>query len=225
LQDPGPLLVAKVAVMRAGRSFHQLKLRTMVKDAEIDTGPVPAQPDDVRVTRLGALLRRTHIDELPQMLNIVRGDMSFVGPRPERTVFVARHLKGIRDYAKRHAVRPGLAGLAQVYGDYYSTPAQKLRYDLVYIRRRSLGLDVQLFGAAVLIALFGVYPGGRRQRRLHRQRRYERQRWRRAYEALRGERAPERDEGDDQRHSGPEDGDGRQGSPPEDADGRRDSIS
>jgi len=190
LQDPGPLLVAKVAVMRAGRSFHQFKLRTMVKNAEVLTGPVPAEPMDVRVTRLGSILRSTHIDELPQMLNIARGEMSFVGPRPERTVFVARHLKHVSGYADRHAVRPGLAGLAQVYGDYYSTPAQKLRYDLIYIRRRSFGLDARLFGAAVLMALFGVPPGGRRRRRLNGRRRYDRARWRRAYAALRGEPAP-----------------------------------
>jgi lipopolysaccharide/colanic/teichoic acid biosynthesis glycosyltransferase len=190
-QDPGPLLVAKVAVMRAGRSFNQLKLRSMVKNAEASTGPVPASPDDGRVTWLGGVLRRTHIDELPQMINIARGEMSFVGPRPERTVFVQRHLENVPDYALRHAVRPGLAGMAQVYGDYYSTPAQKLRYDLLYIRRRSLALDLQLFTSAVLIALFGVYPGGRRQRRHHQQRRYERQRWRAAYTALRGEPAPD----------------------------------
>jgi lipopolysaccharide/colanic/teichoic acid biosynthesis glycosyltransferase len=190
LQDPGPLLVAKVAVMRAGRSFNQLKLRSMVKNAEGATGPVPAAPDDRRVTPLGVLLRRTHIDELPQVINILLGQMSFVGPRPERTVFVERHLQTIPGYAARHAVRPGLAGMAQVHGDYYSTPSQKLRYDLLYIRRRSFALDVQLFFTAVLIALFGVNPRGRKQRR-----RYERQRWRRAYAALRGEAAPPDDVG------------------------------
>lgn len=189
VQDPGPLLVAKVAVKRAGASFHQLKLRTMVKNAEATTGPVPASPADRRITRLGALLRRTHIDELPQMLNIARGDMSFVGPRPERTVFVHRHLENVTGYARRHAVRPGLAGLAQVYGDYYSTPSQKLKYDLLYIRRRGPSLDLRLFGAAVLIALFGVRPGRRVEPRGD-----EGRRWRRAYTALRGEPAPDEPE-------------------------------
>ena len=189
LQDPGPLLVAKVAVMRGGRSFRQLKLRSMVKNAELHTGPVPAAPDDMRVTWLGGILRRTHIDELPQMLNIARGEMSLVGPRPERTVFVWRHLAEIPGYARRHSVRPGLAGLAQVYGDYYSTPREKLRYDLLYIRRRSLALDTRLFWSAVLIALFGITPARR-----HNARRLRRSagsaRWRRAYRALRGEAAP-----------------------------------
>jgi len=188
LEDPGPLLVAKVAVRRGGRSFHQLKLRSMVKDAEGATGPVPAAPADARVTRLGNLLRRTHIDELPQLLNILRGDMSLVGPRPERTVFVLRHLASIPRYAERHAVRPGLAGLAQVYGDYYSTPREKLRYDLLYIRNRGLVLDLKLFGAAVLLALFGVSP--RHHPHRHATGQGQDQRWRRAYRALRGEAAP-----------------------------------
>ncbi len=187
LQDPGPLLVAKVAVKRGGRSFHQLKLRSMIKDAEGETGPVPAAPADARVTWLGNLLRRTHIDELPQLFNIARGDMSLVGPRPERTVFVLRHLQAIPHYAQRHTVRPGLAGLAQVYGDYYSTPREKLCYDRLYIRHRSLGLDLRLFGASVLLALFGILP-----RRAHPRSRStgDGQRFERAYSALRGEPAP-----------------------------------
>lgn len=184
LQDPGPLLVAKVAVKRGGASFRQLKLRTMVKDAERATGPVPASPDDRRVTWLGGLLRRTHVDELPQMLNIAWGDMSLVGPRPERTVFVQRHLAAVPGYALRHAVRPGLAGLAQVFGDYYSTPREKLRYDLLYIRRRGFGLDARLFGAALMLAFLGRAPRrhGRVRGRAHGADRFDR-----AYRALRGE--------------------------------------
>jgi lipopolysaccharide/colanic/teichoic acid biosynthesis glycosyltransferase len=191
LQDPGPLLVAKVAVRQGGASFNQLKLRSMVKNAEQTTGPVPASPDDQRVTRLGSLLRRTHIDELPQMLNIAMGQMSLVGPRPERTVFVAKHLATIPRYRFRHAVRPGLAGLAQVYGDYYSTPREKLHYDLLYIRRRGLALDARLFSAAVLMALFGVDPPRRHNRRDTNRQRHQRENWQRAYSALRGEAAPD----------------------------------
>lgn len=187
LQDPGPLLVAKVTVRRGGESFGQLKLRTMIKDAEGATGPVPASPDDGRVTRLGGLLRRTHLDELPQMWNIAKGDMSLVGPRPERTVFVQRHLRTIPGYAERHVVRPGLAGMAQVYGDYYSTPREKLRYDRLYIRRRSLDLDAHLFGAALFIAFLGVRPGARHRRRERARAREEGRRFDRAYRALRGE--------------------------------------
>ncbi len=187
-QDPGPLLVAKVAVRQGGKSFRQLKLRTMVKNAEAATGPVPAAPTDARVTRLGGLLRRTHIDELPQMINIALGQMSLVGPRPERTVFVARHLVQVPGYAERHAVPPGLAGLAQVYGDYYSTPREKLRYDRLYIRKRGPALDVHLFLTAVALAFLGIRPGARHRRRERLRQREQGRRYGRAYEALRGER-------------------------------------
>lgn len=187
-QDPGPLLVAKVAVRQGGRSFRQLKLRTMVKNAEAATGPVPASPVDARVTRLGGLLRRTHIDELPQMINIALGQMSLVGPRPERTVFVARHVVNVPGYAQRHAVPPGLAGLAQVYGDYYSTPREKLRYDRLYIRKRGPALDLHLFLTAVALAFLGVRPGRRPRRHERTRLRQQERRYGRAYEALRGER-------------------------------------
>jgi lipopolysaccharide/colanic/teichoic acid biosynthesis glycosyltransferase len=185
LQDPGPLLVVKIAVTRGGRSFRQYKLRSMIKDAERETGTVPAAPGDTRITPLGRLLRRMHIDELPQMFNIAFGDMSLVGPRPDRTVFAYRNLQTLPGYPLRHAVRPGLAGLAAVFGDSYSTPREKLRYDLLYIRRRSLGLDLKIFMTAALFALLGVGPGMNRGRRLYIQRRQE-ERWRRAYEALHG---------------------------------------
>ncbi len=185
LQDPGPLFVVKIAVTRGGRSFRQFKLRSMIKDAERNTGTVPAAPGDRRITPLGRLLRRTHIDELPQMLNIALGDMSLVGPRPDRTVFAYRNLQSLPCYPLRHVVRPGLAGLAAVFGDSYSTPREKLRYDLLYIRRRSLGLDLKIFLTAALIAFAGAGPGMNRGRRLYTQRRQD-QRWRKAYEALHG---------------------------------------
>lgn len=186
LQDPGPLFVAKIAITRGGKSFRQLKLRSMIKDAEQKTGAVPASPGDARITPFGQVLRRTHIDELPQMLNIARGDMSFVGPRPDRTIFAYRNIGMLPRYSLRHIVRPGLSGLAQVYGDYYSTSREKLRYDLLYIKRRSFGLDCRLFMAAALLGLFGVAPGINRGRRLFTERTKE-YRWHRAHEALRGD--------------------------------------
>ena len=185
MQDPGPLLFAKIVVTRGGRSFKQLKLRSMVKNAEQATGAIPAALADVRVTPLGQALRRTHIDELPQMINIAWGDMSLVGPRPERVRFVRQHLQKWPRYRFRHAVRPGLAGIAQVYGDYYSTPREKLRYDLLYIRRRSFGLDLRLFLSATSLGLLGLWPGMHRGRRAFTARRQE-ERWRKAYEALHG---------------------------------------
>ncbi len=185
LQDPGPLLVAKVAVTRGGKSFHQFKLRSMIKNAEQATGPVPAAPGDARITPFGQALRKTHIDELPQMINILRGEMSLVGPRPERTIFVRRHLQSLPRYRLRHAVRPGLAGMAQVYGDYYSTPREKLRYDLLYIKRRRFGLDIKLFLSATLFAFLGVWPGMNRGRRLFTEQ-HQARRYRQAHLALSG---------------------------------------
>jgi len=157
----------------------------MIKDAERTTGVVPAAPGDARIAPFGHLLRRTHIDELPQMLNIALGDMSLVGPRPDRTVIAYRNLHALPRYPLRHVVRPGLAGLAAVFGDSYSTPREKLRYDLLYIRRRSFDLDCKIFFTAALIALTGFGPGVNRGRRLYIQQHQE-QRWRRAYAALHG---------------------------------------
>lgn len=193
IQDPGPLLFAKIVVTRGGGSFRQLKLRSMVKDAEQETGAVPAALDDKRITWLGRALRRTHIDELPQMINIALGQMSLVGPRPERTIFVQRHLRQWPNYASRHSVRPGLAGMAAIYGDYYSVPREKLRYDLLYIKRRSLGLDLKLFVIALLASLVGVWPGMHRGRRVIIERRQE-ERWQRAYLALHGADASDTEE-------------------------------
>jgi len=168
-EDPGPVLFVKNSVGKGGCNFRQLKLRTMVRSAEDGTGPVLAAEGDQRVLAVGRLLRKTALDELPQLLNILRGEMSFVGPRPQRTVLVRTYLERIPEYAERHRVLPGLAGLAQVAGDYYLTPRQKLRFDRVYIRHRSLGFDLKLLLLAFLIAFwFRWQPdwNGRLPRRL-----------------------------------------------------------
>jgi lipopolysaccharide/colanic/teichoic acid biosynthesis glycosyltransferase len=126
----------------------------MTPGAEMETGPVLSQKDDSRVLNFGRLLRKTALDELPQLVNILLGEMSFVGPRPQRTILVNGYLEILPEYAKRHRVLPGLSGLAQVAGDYYLTPRQKLRLDLLYIRYRSLGFDIKLLFLAFLIAFF-----------------------------------------------------------------------
>jgi lipopolysaccharide/colanic/teichoic acid biosynthesis glycosyltransferase len=153
-EDPGPLLFVKNSVGRGGKNFHQFKFRTMVREAEKPTGPVLARRQDERVLHTGRLLRKTALDELPQLLNILKGEMSFVGPRPQRTVLVRDYLERMPEYAGRHAVLPGLAGLAQVAGDYYLTPRQKLRFDRVYIRHLSLGFDLKLIFLACLITFY-----------------------------------------------------------------------
>lgn len=144
LEDPGPVLFIKNSVGRGGENFHQYKFRTMVHGAEFETGPILAQKNDARVLLLGRVLRKTGLDELPQLFNILRGDMSFVGPRPQRTVLVQSYLETMPEFAQRHSIRPGLTGLAQLVGNYRSTPRQKLRFDRIYARHASLGYDLKL---------------------------------------------------------------------------------
>ena len=154
LESPGPLLFVKNSVGKGGVNFHQFKLRTMVRGAEDSTGPVLASEIDERVLLVGRVLRKTALDELPQLINILGGEMSFVGPRPQRTVLVHGYLERMPEYAERHRVLPGLAGLAQVAGDYYLTPRQKLRLDRLYIQHASLGFDLKLLFLAFLITFW-----------------------------------------------------------------------
>ncbi|MBN1149163.1 MAG: sugar transferase, partial [Anaerolineales bacterium] len=154
LEDPGPILFVKNSVGKGGINFHQYKFRTMVHGAEQNTGPVLASREDERVLLFGRFLRKTALDELPQLINILTGEMSFVGPRPQRTVLVQDYLRAIPEYAQRHRVLPGLAGLAQVAGDYYLTPRQKLRYDRLYIQHASLKFDIQLLYLACAITFW-----------------------------------------------------------------------
>lgn len=154
LEDPGALLFVKNSVGRGGINFRQFKLRTMVRGAEESTGPVMTQEGDPRILRTGRFLRKSHLDELPQLINILKGEMSVVGPRPQRTVLVYGYLKEIPEYAERHRVLPGLAGLAQVAGSYFLSPRQKLRLDRLYIQRMSLGFDLRILLAAFMIAFW-----------------------------------------------------------------------
>jgi lipopolysaccharide/colanic/teichoic acid biosynthesis glycosyltransferase len=126
----------------------------MVCQAENNTGPIQASQEDGRVLWVGRFLRKTALDELPQLINILKGEMSFVGPRPQRTILVHGYLDELPEYAERHRVLPGLSGLAQVAGDYYLTPRQKLRFDRLYIRYASLGLDFKLICLAFLITFW-----------------------------------------------------------------------
>jgi len=129
---------------RDGRVFDLWKLRTMRPGAEIETGAVLATPDDPRVTRVGRFLRSARVDEIPQLWNVVRGDMSLVGPRPERPEFTDRFSQTVAGYELRHAARPGLTGLAQISGEYSTEPEIKLRYDLAYLNNWSFGLDLSI---------------------------------------------------------------------------------
>ena len=147
LDRTGPILFRQQRVGRGGRLFPMFKFRTMVLDAERGTGAVWARPEDPRVTRVGAFLRRSHLDELPQLWNVLRGDMSLVGPRPERPEFVQELRKLIPNYMDRCGVPPGITGLAQLrvgYDTSLLTVRRKVRYDRVYIRKRGFRLYVEL---------------------------------------------------------------------------------
>ncbi len=142
LSSPGPVLFRQVRVGKDGELFEILKLRTMVQDAEKDGPQLCAGKRDSRLTPVGRFLRATHLDELPQLWNVLRGEMSLVGPRPERPVFVEQFEKELPRYRDRHRIAPGITGMAQVYGYYHSTAREKLRFDLMYLYHANLWLDL-----------------------------------------------------------------------------------
>ena len=141
LTSAGPVLYTQQRVGKDGKTFTLYKFRTMAKDAEKMVGPVLAKQDDPRVTKIGEVLRRTRMDELPQLFNVLRNQMSLVGPRPERPHFVKQH-KALREM--RLAVKPGLTGLAQIRNFYDLKPKHKIRYDYLYIQQRSLLLNLYI---------------------------------------------------------------------------------
>ena len=142
ISDGGTILYSQVRTGRDGKNFRVYKFRTMRADAEKYSGPMLAQENDPRITWLGRFLRAVRIDELPQIWNVLVGDMSIVGPRPERPFFVQQYIEEMPEYAYRHNVKPGITGLAQVYGKYNTTPFDKLVYDLMYIQRCNILTDL-----------------------------------------------------------------------------------
>ncbi|MGB9613324.1 MAG: sugar transferase, partial [Candidatus Margulisiibacteriota bacterium] len=140
----GPAIYKQERVGRAGKTFVLYKFRTMIPDAEKETGAVLAAEDDPRKTPFGKFLRATNLDELPQLFNILKGDMSFVGPRPERPEFVKEFKQLIPKYMERHKIRPGLAGWAQLHGGYHMPAEEKIKYDLYYIENWSFLLDIKI---------------------------------------------------------------------------------
>lgn len=158
--SPGPALFTQERVGYRGRRFLLYKFRTMHRDAEAETGPVlSAGKDDERLTPIGRWMRLLRLDELPQLINVVRGEMSIVGPRPERTCFVERFTERDPVYARRHEVRPGITGLAQVHGGYHTDARDKLRFDLFYVSHRSVLLDVSILWQTFLLMM--TRPNGR----------------------------------------------------------------
>src|SRR3954447_844372 len=157
LDSKGPIFYKQERVGLNGRPFLVIKFRSMRTDAEKDGAPQWAAPRDARVTRVGALIRKLRIDELPQLLNVLRGEMSLVGPRPERPCFVEEFTRQIPFYAERHCVKPGITGWAQVnypYGASLEDARNKLAYDLYYVKNRGLFLDLIVVFQTVRVILF-----------------------------------------------------------------------
>lgn len=150
-----PILYKQERCGKNQESFTILKFRTMIRDAEDATGPVLTTQTDQRITRLGRFLRKYRLDELPQLFNILRGEMSFVGPRPERPFFVNKYLTEVKGYGARFKALPGLTGLAQVNGGYATHPENKLKYDLAYIYNYTIWLDMKILIETVKVILTG----------------------------------------------------------------------
>jgi lipopolysaccharide/colanic/teichoic acid biosynthesis glycosyltransferase len=157
LESPGPVIYRQVRVGERNRRFTIMKFRSMRNGAE-PNGAVWAEQDDPRITRVGRIIRKLRIDELPQFINIIRGEMTVIGPRPERPEFVEQLEREVPYYSQRHLVKPGLTGWAQIrypYGASVEDAIQKLQYDLFYIKNQSPLLDAITLFETARIVLFG----------------------------------------------------------------------
>ena len=158
LENGFPFLYRQERVGQGGRVFQVVKFRSMRNDAELDGKPRWATSNDDRVTRVGRVIRKLRIDELPQLLNVLKGDMSLVGPRPERPYFVGELSQKIPFYVARHSIKPGVTGWAQVrypYGASVDDASQKLQYDLYYVKNHSMFLDLVIFFETIEVVLTG----------------------------------------------------------------------
>lgn len=154
IDSPGPALFKQERLGKGGKPFVLYKFRTMNVDAERD-GAHWTQENDVRITRVGKVLRAFRIDEIPQFFNVIKGDMSLVGPRPERAVFYEEFERYIHGFSQRLMVRPGISGLAQVNGGYRLLPEQKILFDLEYIKSQSVFVDARCIIDTFAVILFG----------------------------------------------------------------------
>ena len=154
IEDNGPITYKQERLGKGGKQFYIYKLRSMRTDAE-KFGAQWAEKDDPRITKVGKFIRKTRIDEIPQLFNILKGDMSIIGPRPERPSFTLEFNKDIPGFINRLAIKPGLTGWAQVNGGYDITPKEKLIEDMYYIKNRSILLDLQILFKTVKVVLTG----------------------------------------------------------------------
>lgn len=154
----GPIFFQQLRVGKGGRQFYIFKFRTMKVDAEKETGAIWAKDNDPRLIPIGKFIRKAHIDEIPQFINVIRGEMSVVGPRPERPIFVEKLRQVIPDYEKRLSVKPGITGLAQVWHKYDETiedVRKKIKYDLLYIKTFCLWTDLSILFRTVRVVFTG----------------------------------------------------------------------
>jgi len=157
IDSQGPVFHKQDRVSKNGQKFIIYKFRTMVKNAEKKSGPILSTKSDSRTTRFGRFLRKTKLDELPQFYNVLRGDISLIGPRPERSHFINKYNRNIKDYHYRQKVKSGLTGLAQIYGFYNTEPEDKLRMDLIYINNRNILFDLKI----ILNTLKTIFTGNK----------------------------------------------------------------
>jgi exopolysaccharide biosynthesis polyprenyl glycosylphosphotransferase len=161
LYDKGPVIYSQERVTINNKPFKLYKFRTMVVNAEKDTGPVLAQESDSRITPIGRIIRATRIDELPQFFNVLKGDMSIVGPRPERKCFIDEFVVDVPEFRYRTSVKAGITGLAQVFGKYTTTPADKVKFDLLYIKRASIWQDLKIMLLTLKVMFMKVSATGK----------------------------------------------------------------
>ncbi|HFK1710013.1 sugar transferase [Bacillus mycoides] len=154
LESNGPAFFLQERVGLNGRVFNIIKLRSMYIDAE-KNGAQWAKKNDSRVTKIGAFIRRTRIDEIPQLINMLKGDMSLVGPRPERPIFTEQFNKEIPEFKNRIVVKPGITGWAQVNGGYDISPKEKLEFDIYYIKNLSFFMDVKIIFKTIMVVFTG----------------------------------------------------------------------
>jgi exopolysaccharide biosynthesis polyprenyl glycosylphosphotransferase len=153
-ESPGPIFYRQERVGINGKRFSVIKFRSMRTDAE-KNGPQWAVKNDPRVTQVGKFIRKSRIDELPQIINVLRGDMSLIGPRPERPMFTEQFAKEIPGFKKRLSVKPGLTGWAQVNGGYEATPAEKFALDMYYIKHQSFRFDLEILFRTIWVVFSG----------------------------------------------------------------------
>ena len=155
MEDRGPIFYKQERLGKNLKIFYIYKIRSMRVDAEKVGGVQWAQKDDPRITKIGKFIRKTRIDEIPQLFNILKGDMSLIGPRPERPELTYKFEKEIPGFIKRLKVKPGLTGLAQVNGGYEITPNEKLKWDLIYIKNRNIIMDIKIILKTIRVVFTG----------------------------------------------------------------------